>query len=206
MFTGIVTDIGHVRALAREPGLLRVTLECTYDPKDIAIGASIAHAGCCLTVVAVEPGPNGRGARYQVELAAESLAVTRLGDLREGDRLNLERSLRAGEELGGHLATGHVDGLGRVVDHEQEGAGHRLRISAPKSLLPLIAPKGSILVEGVSLTVNEMDGDVFAVLIIPYTWTVTTLSELSIGSVVHLEADLLARYVARILAARSLGR
>lgn len=205
MFTGIVTDIGHVRALAREPGLLRVTLECDYDPKDIAIGASIAHAGCCLTVVAVEAGPDGRGARYQVEVAAESLAVTRLGDLREGDRLNLERSLRAGEELGGHLATGHVDGVGCVVAHDQEGAGHRLRIAAPKSLLPLIAPKGSILVEGVSLTVNEMDGDVFGVLVIPHTWKVTTLSDLSIGSVVHLEADLVARYVARILAARNLS-
>lgn len=203
MFTGIVTDIGCVTALERLPGLLRLTLDCGYDPKDIAIGASIAHAGCCLTVVALAPGPEGRGARYQVEIAAESLAVTRLGDIREGDRLNLERSLRAGDELGGHLATGHVDGLGRIVGHAQDGEGHRLRIAAPRSLLPLIAAKGSILVEGVSLTVNDLDDDVFGVLIIPHTWKVTTLSELSVGARVHLEADLLARYVARILAARS---
>lgn len=200
MFTGIVTDIGVVRALQPGPGLLRVSLDCGYDPDDVAIGASIAHAGCCLTVIAKAPGQDGHGMRYDVEIASESLAVTRLGDLQIGDRLNLERSLKLGEELGGHLASAHVDGLGLVRDVREDGAGHRLRIAAPEALAPLIAPKGSILVEGVSLTVNEVDGPEFGVMIIPHTWKMTTLCDLRIGARVHLEADLLARYVARILA------
>ncbi len=200
MFTGIVTDIGIVKALRPGPGLLSMTLECGYEPSEVAIGASIAHAGCCLTVVAAEPGPSGRGLRYEVEVAAESLAVTRLGDLRVGDRLNLERSLRVGDALDGHLAAGHVDGLGRVLLLTEDGAGHRLLISTPAQLAPMIAPKGSVLVEGVSLTVNEMADGAFGVLIIPHTWKVTTLSDLAVGSVVHLEADVLARYVARVLA------
>lgn len=202
MFTGIVTDIGIVRALRPGPGLLRVSLECGYHCEEVAIGASIAHAGCCLTVIAKVPAREGSGMLYDVEIAAESLAITRLGELQIGDRLNLERSLRIGEELGGHLASAHVDGLGEVRDVREDGAGHRLRIAAPEALSPLIAPKGSILVDGVSLTVNEVDGTEFGVMIIPHTWKMTTLCDLRIGSSVHLEADLLARYVARILAAQ----
>lgn len=202
MFTGIVTDIGVVTALRREPGLLRVTLACGYDPADVVIGASIAHAGCCLTVVAIEPGRGGHAMVYDVEIAAESLAVTRLGELRLGDRLNLERAIKVGDEIGGHFAAGHVDGLGTILAVSQDGAGHRLRIAAPAALAPLIAPKGSILLEGVSLTVNEVDDHEFGVLIIPHTWNVTTLCDLRVGARVHLEADLLARYVAWILAAQ----
>lgn len=202
MFTGIVTDIGTVTALRPSAGLLRVTLRCGYDPAGVAIGASIAHAGCCLTVVAVAPGPGGHGMEYDVEIAAESLAVTRLGQLRLGDRLNLERAIKAGDEIGGHFATGHVDGLGTIVAHEADGAGHRLRVAPPAALLPLIAPKGSILLDGVSLTVNSVEAQEFGVLIIPHTWAVTTLGDLGVGAVVHLEADLLARYVARVLAAQ----
>jgi riboflavin synthase len=202
MFTGIVTGVGTVSAVERIDGLTRWTVEANYDAADIAIGASICHAGCCLTVVAVRPIGPGR-ARYRVEIAAESLAKTTLGAIETGGKVNLERSLRAGDELGGHLVSGHVDGVGDVLSVEQDGEGWRVRIRAPADLAPLIAPKGSIAVDGVSLTVNEVEGDVFGLLIIPHTWAVTTLSALKPGARVNLEADMLARYVARLLAARA---
>lgn len=198
MFTGIVTDVGVVERIARGEGLARWSVRSRYDPQSVAIGASIAHAGCCLTVVEADAAPAGMV--HVVELAAETLAVTSLGRIGEGGRVNLERSLKLGDELGGHMMSGHVDGLGAVRSIAQDGAGYRLWIDAPAALLPLIAPKGSIAVDGVSLTVNAVDAQGFGVMIIPHTWAVTTLGALQPGDAVNLEADLIARYVARLAA------
>ncbi len=201
MFTGIVTALGEVKAVERIEGLARLTIASSYDPESVEIGASVAHDGCCLTVVAKEAAQGGM--RHVVEAAQETLKLTTLGMLREGDQVNLERSLRLGDELGGHMVQGHVDGLGEVLSVTQDGAGWRLRIRPPASIARLIAPKGSIAVLGVSLTVNEVDDEGFGVLIIPHTWAVTTLSKLKPGDKVNLEADLMARYAARLLEARS---
>ncbi|MBY0565048.1 MAG: riboflavin synthase [Hyphomonadaceae bacterium] len=200
MFTGLVTSIGTVRSVERRPGLTRLEIESDYDPARVDIGASVAHDGCCLTVV--ERSPSGGGMRHTVEVAAESLALTTLGALNDGDPVNLERSLRVGDELGGHMVLGHVDGLGEVLSVRQDGEGWRLRIAPPDDIAHLIAPKGSIAVAGVSLTVNEVDAEGFGVLIIPHTWSVTTLSRLKPGDKVNLEADLMARYAARLIEAR----
>ncbi len=200
MFTGIVTALGEVKAVERQSGLTRLTIESQYDHATVEIGASICHDGCCLTVV--ETAAHQGAMRHVVEVAAESLALTTLGVLKVGERVNLERSLRAGDELGGHIVQGHVDGLGEVVSVSKDGQGWRLRIKPPQGIAHLIAPKGSIAVAGVSLTVNEVDEEGFGVLIIPHTWAVTTLSKLAPGSKVNLEADMMARYVARILDAR----
>jgi riboflavin synthase len=202
MFTGIVTAKGRITALERRNGLVRWTVESPYEAAGVAIGASIVHAGCCLTVVETHAlGPQGM--RHVVEIAAESLAVTTLGSYAQGDEVNLERSLKIGDELGGHIVSGHVDGVGDVLSVAPDGDGWRVKVRAPTALSPLIAPKGSIAIDGVSLTVNEVEGDVFGVLIIPHTWAVTTLGRLNAGARVNLEADLFARYVARILAARA---
>lgn len=198
MFTGLVSAVGVVEAVADMPGLRRLTVRSSYDPASIALGASITHDGACLTVVSVEAA--GDGARHTVELAAETLAVTNLARLGVGDRVNLERSLKLGDELGGHLVSGHIDGLGVVTSVGQEGAGWRIHIRAPNAIAGLIAAKGSVAVDGVSLTVNSVQGAVFDVLIIPHTWSVTTLSRLAPGHTVNLEADMLARYVARLAA------
>lgn len=200
MFTGIVTALGEVKAVERLGGLSRITIASPYDAASIDIGASIAHDGCCLTVVERAAAPGG--ARYLVEAAPETLRLTTLGTLREGDKVNLERSLRVGDELGGHMVQGHVDGLGEVLSVIQEGGGWRVRIKPPSSIEHLIASKGSISVSGVSLTLNEVDAEGFGVLIIPHTWAVTTLSKLKAGSKVNLEADMMARYAARLIEAR----
>lgn len=201
MFTGLVSAIGEVAHVERRNGLVRLTIDSPYDPESVAIGASITHDGCCLTVVEKAAAPQGM--RHVVEVAPESLALTTLGSLRKGDKVNLERSLRAGDELGGHIVAGHVDGLGEVLSVAADGEGWRLRIAPPKEIAHLIAPKGSIAVAGVSLTVNEVDEEGFGLMIIPHTWAATTLSSLQPGDKVNLEADLLARYTARILSARS---
>lgn len=201
MFTGIVTALGEVQAVERLKGLTRLSIVAPYDAKDVAIGASIAHDGCCLTVV--DAAPQSNGVRYIVEVAPESLTLTTLGNLDAGDRVNLERSLRAGDELGGHIVQGHIDGLGEVLGVTKDGEGWRLKIKPPASISHLIAPKGSIALNGVSLTVNEVDVDGFGVLIIPHTWSVTTLSRLKAGDKVNLEADMMARYAARLIEARS---
>jgi riboflavin synthase len=201
MFTGIVTALGEVKAVERLNGLTRLTIGAPYDATDVAIGASIAHDGCCLTVVQATAQPNGL--RYVVEVAPESLALTTLGGLKAGDHVNLERSLRVGDELGGHMVQGHVDGPGEVLSVAKDGEGWRLRIRPPLSINCLIAPKGSIAINGVSLTVNEVDAEGFGVLIIPHTWSVTTLSRLKAGDKVNLEADMMARYAARLTEARS---
>lgn len=201
MFTGIITAVGDVVAVERRNGLMRLTVESPYDSAGVAIGASICHDGCCLTVV--ETASVKGGMRHVVEVAPESLALTTLGNVREGGKLNLERALRAGDELGGHIVSGHVDGIGRVAGARADGEGWRISIDAPEALAPLIAPKGSITIDGVSLTVNEVEGARFGVLLIPHTWAVTTLNRLEPGASVNLEADMLARYVSRILSARA---
>lgn len=201
MFTGIVTALGGVEAVERSNGLVRLTMAAPYDGDDIEIGASIAHDGVCLTVVEKAAAPIG--ARYVVEAAPETLAITTVGDWDVGGAVNLERALKVGDELGGHIVQGHVDGLGRVLSVAQDGAGWRMRIAPPAHIAFLIAPKGAIAVNGVSLTVNEVDAAGFGVLVIPHTWAVTTLSKLKPGDKVNLEADMMARYAARLMEGRS---
>ncbi|WP_374570214.1 riboflavin synthase [Phenylobacterium sp.] len=191
MFTGIVTDVGRVRAVRDTNRDRRFEIETSFDVSTIDMGASIAHAGCCLTVV-----EKGEG-WFAVEVSGETLSKTTLGDWDEGRAVNLERSARVGDELGGHIVSGHVDGVGEVLSIDSEGGSHRVRIRVPRPLHRYIAPKGSIAVEGVSLTVNEVDDDVFGVNLIPHTWEVTTLGGLKPGSRVNLEIDMLARYLAR---------
>jgi riboflavin synthase len=191
MFTGIVTDVGRVRAVRDTNRDRRFEVETAFDLSTVDIGASINHAGCCLTVV--EKGDRW----FAVEVSGETLAVSTLGDWREGRRVNLERAARLGDELGGHIVSGHVDGIGEVVSVAEAGGSHRVRIRAPRPLHRFIAPKGSITIEGVSLTVNEVEDDTFDVNLIPHTWDVTTLGELKPGSRVNLEIDMLARYLAR---------
>jgi len=191
MFTGIVTDVGRVRSVRETNRDRRFEIETAFDLATIDIGASVSHAGCCLTVV--EKGDGW----FAVEVSGETLAMSTLGDWTEGRPVNLERAARLGDELGGHIVSGHVDGIGEVVAIEAEGGSHRVRIRVPRPLHRFIAPKGSITVEGVSLTVNEVEDDVFGVNLIPHTWDVTTLGDLKAGSRVNLEIDMLARYLAR---------
>jgi riboflavin synthase len=191
MFTGIITDIGKVRAIRDTNRDRRFEIETAYDLATIDIGASIAHSGCCLTVV-----EKGEG-WFAVEVSGESLSLTTLDQWAVGGRINLERATKVGDELGGHIVSGHVDGLGEVVSVTVEGGSHRVKVRVPRPLHRYIAPKGSIAVEGVSLTVNEVEDDVFGINIIPHTWDVTTLGQLVAGAKVNLEIDVLARYAAR---------
>jgi riboflavin synthase len=191
MFTGIVTDVGRVRSVQQTNRDLRFEIETGFDTATIDIGASISHAGCCLTVVDKGPG------WFAVEVSGETLSMTTLSDWVEGRPVNLERAARVGDELGGHIVSGHVDGVGEVLSIESEGGSHRVKIRVPKPLHRHIAPKGSITVEGVSLTVNEVEDDVFGVNLIPHTWDVTSLGSLKVGARVNLEIDMLARYLAR---------
>ena len=191
MFSGIITDIGRVVAIARA-GDTRFTTATAYDTADIAVGASVAHNGVCLTVVEKSAG------QITVEASAETLAKTTMGDWTEGTPVNLERSMRLGDEIGGHLVYGHVDGVAEVVDRRPEGASVRFTFRAPADLARFIAPKGSIALDGVSLTVNEVDRTHFGINIIPHTLSCTTFQTLVPGCRVNLEADMLARYVARL--------
>ncbi|MDB5436801.1 MAG: ribE [Phenylobacterium sp.] len=191
MFTGIVTDVGRVRSVRETNRDRRFEIETAFDLATVDIGASISHAGCCLTVV--EKGPDW----FAVEVSGETLSATTLDAWKAGRRVNLERAAKVGDELGGHIVSGHVDGMGEVLSVESEGGSHRVRIRAPRPLHRFIAPKGSITIEGVSLTVNEVEDDVFGVNLIPHTRDVTTLGELKAGSRVNLEIDMLARYLAR---------
>ena len=191
MFTGIVTDVGRVRAVRDTNRDRRFEIETAFDTTTLDLGASVSHAGCCLTLVDKGPG------WFAVEVSGETLAMSTLGDWREGRRVNLERAARVGDEMGGHIVSGHVDGVGEVLSIEPEGGSHRIRVRAPRPLHRYIAPKGSITVEGVSLTVNAVEDDVFGVNIIPHTWDATTLGGLRAGAQVNLEIDMLARYLAR---------
>ncbi|MFB0613879.1 riboflavin synthase [Aurantiacibacter poecillastricola] len=205
MFTGITTAIGTIERIEKR-GDLRVTIACPLDPADIAIGASIACSGVCLTVV--DRGGTAGDAHFIVDVSAETTSRTAAEMWREGARLNLEPSLRLGDELGGHIVTGHVDAVGRVADWQPEGDSTRITIEAPAELAPFIAPKGSITVDGVSLTVNSVqdraNGAVhFGLNIIPHTADVTTLGELRQGGEVNLEVDTIARYLHRMQALRA---
>lgn len=207
MFTGIVTDVGTVAAVSGSERLRRLRIDCGYEPAGIALGASIACGGPCLTVVA--SGPRDGGAWFEVDVAAETLARTTAGSWREGTRLNLERSLKIGDELGGHIVTGHVDGVAEILSREAVTAGDdpwgptaRFAIRAPASLARFIAEKGSVCLDGTSLTVNAVEGDVFSVLLIPHTLAVTTWGERGPGDRLNLEVDLMARYAARLAESR----
>ncbi|WP_421731539.1 riboflavin synthase [Brevundimonas sp.] len=191
MFTGIVTDIGRVRSVRETDRDRRYEIETAWDVSGIDMGASISHAGCCLTVV--EKGDQW----FAVEVSGETLDKTTLGAWKAGDPVNLERAAKLGDEMGGHVVSGHVDGLGRVVSIETVGGSHRVVVEAPAPLHRFIAAKGSITVDGVSLTVNAVDGRNFDLNIIPHTWEVTTLGRLKVGDPVNLEIDMLARYLAR---------
>ncbi|HEV7981602.1 MAG TPA: riboflavin synthase [Xanthobacteraceae bacterium] len=197
MFTGIVTDIGEVVAVhARADNLRRLKIACGYDRAGIADGASIACNGVCLTVAAA--GAEDERTWFSVDAAAETLAVTTAALWRRGTRLNLERALKVGDELGGHLVAGHVDGIAALIARDDLEDMARLVFRAPAPLSRFIAAKGSVALDGVSLTVNEVAGDEFSVLIIPHTLAVTTLGASSAGDPVNLEVDLVARYVARL--------
>jgi riboflavin synthase len=197
MFTGIVTDIGEVVAVhARADNLRRLKIACGYDRAGIADGASIACNGVCLTVVAA--GAEDERTWFSVDAAAETLAVTTAALWRRGNRLNLERALKVGDELGGHLVAGHVDGIAVLIARDDLEDMARLVFRAPAPLSRFIAAKGSVALDGVSLTVNEVAGDEFSVLIIPHTLAVTTLGASGAGDPVNLEVDLVARYVARL--------
>ena len=198
MFTGIVTDIGEVVAVAETaPGLRRLTIACSYDRDSIALGASIACSGPCLTVVDI--GLRGNRTIFSVDAAAETLDVTTVGSWQPRTRINLERALRIGDELGGHLVSGHVDGLAELLTREDMSDMARLTLRAPAPLARFIAPKGSVALDGVSLTVNTVDDDSFTVLIIPHTLAVTTLGALRPGAQLNIEIDQMARYAARLI-------
>jgi riboflavin synthase len=197
MFTGIVTDIGEVIAVtARADNLRRLKIACHYDRAGIADGASIACNGVCLTVVAA--GIEGNRTWFAADAAAETLAVTTAGNWRDGTRLNLERPLKIGDELGGHIVAGHVDGIAELAARDDLDHMARLWFRSPPQLSRFVAAKGSVALDGVSLTVNEVAGDGFSVLIIPHTLDVTTFAALRPGDPVNLEVDLMARYAARL--------
>ncbi len=200
MFTGIVSDLGEVlEVIEQADGLRRLIVACSYDPATIDNGASIASYGPCLT--GVERGSRGNRTFFAVDVAAETLRVTTAGTWRRGTKLNLERSLRLGDELGGHLVSGHVDGIAELVTREVLPDMARLSLRVPAALSKFIAAKGSVALDGVSLTVNEVEGDGFSVLIIPHTLKVTTFGELRAGARLNIEVDQMARYAARLLQA-----
>ncbi len=208
MFTGIVTDIGEVVSVEPRGELRRLRIACSYEADSIALGASIANAGVCLTVVAVAR-ESGRTV-FDVDAAAETLAKTTVASWRPGTRVNLERALKIGDELGGHIVTGHVDGVARILSRDdlcdrapdgrplEETSMGRFWIEAPAALSRFVAQKGSVALDGVSLTVNEVEGDRFSVLLIPHTLAVTTFGARAAGDALNIEVDLMARYAARL--------
>lgn len=199
MFTGLISGIGRV--VDRDGGVF--TVRSGYPAASIAIGASIAHDGCCLTVVDVRA--DGVGSVWRVEVSNETLAKTTLGAWQKDRAVNLERALKAGDEIGGHLVAGHVDGVAEIVDVRADGDSRRFTLAAPGDLARYIAPKGSVALDGTSLTVNEVVGRRFGVNIIPHTLAVTTWGGRQAGDTVNFEADVLARHVARLMDAREAG-
>ncbi|MAK59391.1 MAG: riboflavin synthase [Ponticaulis sp.] len=197
MFTGLVRDLGQIEKIEDKSGLRRFHIRGKLDARDLTEGASVAHSGVCLTVV--DAKTEGDTSVWVVEAVQETLDKTSLAQKQEGDRLNLEPSLRLGDELGGHLVFGHVDGVGEIVAIKQEGESHRVTIDAPAALRPMIAMKGSVCVDGISLTVAGLTETGFEIAVIPHTWSVTSLGQCGVGDSVNLEADMLARYVARQL-------
>ena len=199
MFTGIISDVGEVIEMINNGKRSRLTIASAYPVASIAIGASIANAGACLTVVAVEP--HGRGSAITYDVGAETLAVTTLGQWRAGSPINLERALKVGDELGGHMVSGHVDGIAEILSRRDfDGMAH-IRFRAPHALARFIAVKGSVALDGTSLTVNAVGGDAFEALLIPHTLKATTWGERKTGDKVNIEVDQMARYAARLVEA-----
>lgn len=196
MFTGLVSDVGEVTAISRQGDLARLRIACSYAPGSIAVGASIACSGPCLTAVAV--GVEQGRTWFEADAAAETLARTTIAGWRRGARVNLERSLKIGEDLGGHLVTGHIDGLARILERREVDGAARFAIRAPWDLARFIAEKGSVALDGTSLTVNTVEDDRFSVLLIPHSLAVTTWSERQANDDLNLEIDLMARYAARL--------
>lgn len=194
MFTGIVTDMGEILALDQQ-GDLRARIGTAYDVERIDIGASICCEGVCLTVVDLGTSPRNW---FDVQISAESVSKTNVGGWKLGGRINLERALKVGDELGGHIVSGHIDGVAEVVGLREEGESLRVTLRAPDDLAKFIAPKGSIALNGTSLTVNEVDGATFGINFIPHTRKVTTWGTVAVGDAVNLEVDTMARYVARL--------
>jgi riboflavin synthase len=194
MFTGLITDVGVIRGADRG----RFRIACGYDPASILLGASIACDGCCLTVTRGDVDGDGKTV-FDVEASNETLSRTTLGKWRVGRRINLERSLKAGDELGGHLVAGHVDGVAEIASVKADGASLRYEIAAPADLAHFIAEKGSVTLDGTSLTVNSVSGNIFSVNIIPHTLSVTTWGQKAAGETLNIEVDLIARYVARLM-------
>lgn len=192
MFTGIVTDIGEVVAVEPRNAVRRLTIATRYDTATVDLGASIACAGVCLTVVETRPG------RFDVEAAPETLALTTVAAWETGARINLERALKIGDELGGHIVQGHVDGQAEVIAREDLGETTRFTFAAPRELAPFIAMKGSVTLDGTSLTVNSVEGERFSCLLIPHTLTHTTWDAVQPGDRVNIEVDMMARYAARL--------
>ncbi|MDC9809585.1 riboflavin synthase [Rhizobium binxianense] len=197
MFTGIVTDVGTVESVSPLKEGIRLRVATAYDPKTIDMGASISHAGICLTVTAL-PAEGSNGRWYEVEAWEEALRLTTIGTWQQGSRINLERSLKIGDELGGHIVSGHVDGKAEILSVTSEGDATRYRLRAPEHLAKFVAPKGSIALDGTSLTVNAVDGTDFDVLLIRHTLEVTTWGERKAGDFVNFEVDTMARYAARL--------
>ena len=197
MFTGIISDVGEVVRAERAGALMRLSVSCAYPAGSIDVGASICHGGVCLT--AIEARTVGNRTVLRTDVGAETLAVTTLGGWREGTRVNLERSLRVGDELGGHMVSGHVDGIAELLERRDfDGMAH-FRFRAPSELARFIAVKGSVALDGTSLTVNAVDGDAFEALLIPHTLAVTTWGERKAGDKVNIEVDPMARYAARLI-------
>ena len=191
MFTGIITGQGHILNV-HDAGDRHLTIGCDWDCAAIDIGASIACSGICLTVVARDAHS------FKVEASSETMSVTTLGNWQKGDNINLERALRMGDELGGHIVSGHVDGLAEVLSITPDGDSHIVRLSVPADLAMFVAPKGSVTLDGVSLTVNDVTADSFTINVIAHTWNVTQFGMLTVGQKMNMEIDMLARYVARL--------
>jgi riboflavin synthase len=196
MFTGIITDLGRVKRL-RRGDLVDLTIATAFDTAAIPIGASIACSGACLTVVAAAPG------EFSVQASAETLACTTIGSWEDGTPVNLEQSLRVGDELGGHLVSGHVDGIARIIERRPEAESMRFVFEVPEELERFVAPKGSVALDGVSLTVNEVSGSRFGVNVIPHTLACTNFGMAVSGQQMNFEIDVIARYVARLLGSRA---
>ncbi len=197
MFTGIISDVGEVVSVTPRQTGVRLRVACSYDPETIALGASIAHAGICLTAIEMGRIEDGR-AYYDVEASDETLNCTTLGDWRDGARINLERALALGEELGGHLVTGHIDGVAEITARDDVADMARFQFRVPRRLKKFVAEKGSVALDGTSLTVNEVDDDLFTVMLIPHTLDVTSWGDRRVGDRINFEVDLMARYAARL--------
>lgn len=203
MFTGIITDVGEIVAIAEQGSVRHLTVACSYPAETLPIGASVCHMGVCLTVTSLKEG--GNRTLMTVDASGETLARTTIGGWQAGRKVNLERALRIGDELGGHIVTGHVDGVADIVSREDRDGTAWFVFRAPRELAPFIAEKGSVALDGTSLTVNGVSGDTFTVTMIPHTLAVTTWGEARAGDRVNIEVDMMARYAARLAEARAQG-